>query len=149
MLIQWFLNLFRKSPKPVLQFDTTLFFFINGYTEAALWTSTNQDLYDGGKGPDIALASDYAYSDFSAAAVERTEDDCKRFIELAQTHLENFVAHPNHSIGEAGRYFWYARNRLDLSKELKGWSNPELEQIALQFEPCNLVMKNDVIDYED
>lgn len=64
--------------------------FVEGYLEAALWSSDVSD--------------DYTVDDFSTASLSKAKEDCETFIRLAGDHLGDLD--PN----QAGHLFWLNRN---------------------------------------
>lgn len=73
--------------------------FLDGYLEAALWTSTDDN--------DEPLDRTYSVSDFHPETIEKARKDCDRFFDECREALEATGAADDYS----GHDFWLTRNR--------------------------------------
>jgi len=104
---------------------TDLDTFLAAYIEAALWSSTDNAIEEGGDSrPDSnggwPLDDNYGPEDIDAATLAKMRADCATFIELAGKDLDEAYAsgvtlhyegadHP-YDVDHAGHDFWLTRN---------------------------------------
>lgn len=75
--------------------------FCNGYIEAALWSSTDDD--------DEPLDSNYYTEDITKKALAEMRSDCRSFVSMNQSLLDIYVSE-GRSWADAGHDFWLTRN---------------------------------------
>lgn len=84
--------------------------FFSAYIACALWSTTNEEVYQDGSGPDESLSVKYDEGNLASVSYQDARDDCHRFMEDNKNALREATCKVGYSYAAAGHDFWLTRN---------------------------------------